>query len=118
VLSANFTNGYISATIGTRTPQLSVNTPFGSFTSVTSDFFADPRITLTDMSITTSGATPFVALIPAGGGNQKLRAFRSSSTGTFDVAVVPEPANWAMLISGLGLVGMSMRRRKRNAVAA
>ena len=118
VLSANFTNGFVTANIGTATPQLSVNTPFGAFTSVTSDFYADPRLTLTDMSITTSGASPLLALIPAGGGNQKLRNFQSSSTGTFDAAVVPEPASWALIISGFGLVGMSMRRRKRNAVAA
>ena len=118
VITANFTNGFITALLGTRTPQVSVNTPTGSFTSVTSDFFTDPRVTLTDFSITTSGATPFLALIPAGSGKQKLRNFQSSSTGTFDAAVVPEPASWAMLITGLGLVGVSMRRRKQGAVTA
>lgn len=38
------------------------------------------------------------------------------SAGNFAVAV-PEPASWAMLISGFGLVGMSMRRRGAFAVA-
>ena len=33
-------------------------------------------------------------------------------------AVVPEPATWAMLIAGFGLVGLSMRRRKGPAAAA
>jgi hypothetical protein len=28
-----------------------------------------------------------------------------------DVAAVPEPASWAMMISGFGLVGGAMRRR-------
>ena len=28
------------------------------------------------------------------------------------VAAVPEPASWAMLIAGLGIVGAAMRRRK------
>jgi hypothetical protein len=33
-------------------------------------------------------------------------------------AVVPEPASWAMLITGFGLVGATQRRRRRAAVAA
>lgn len=33
-------------------------------------------------------------------------------------AVVPEPASWAMLIAGFGLVGATQRRRRRAAVAA
>jgi hypothetical protein len=31
---------------------------------------------------------------------------------------VPEPATWAMMIGGLGLVGVSLRARRRNVVAA
>ncbi len=31
---------------------------------------------------------------------------------TYTTSAVPEPATWAMMIGGLGLVGMSMRRRK------
>ena len=34
------------------------------------------------------------------------------------VSVVPEPANWAMLIAGFGLVGAAARRRRSTAVAA
>lgn len=44
------------------------------------------------------------------------RDFTSNGVGTF-AAVVPEPASWAMLISGFGLVGFAARRR-RTAVAA
>lgn len=32
--------------------------------------------------------------------------------------LVPEPASWAMLITGFGLVGAAARRRRQNAVAA
>jgi hypothetical protein len=41
----------------------------------------------------------------------------ASYSGVFNVAAVPEPATWAMMIAGLGVVGMAMRRRssaKRN----
>lgn len=34
------------------------------------------------------------------------------------LAVVPEPATWAMLLAGFGLVGFAMRRRSRTTVAA
>jgi hypothetical protein len=32
--------------------------------------------------------------------------------------VIPEPATWAMLIAGFGLVGASLRRRRRSTVSA
>lgn len=35
-----------------------------------------------------------------------------SVNATFEPGVVPEPASWAMLIAGFGLVGASMRRRR------
>lgn len=44
------------------------------------------------------------------------RDFTGNGVGTF-AAVVPEPATWAMLISGFGLVGFAARRR-RTAIAA
>lgn len=118
ILSASFNNGFIAGTLGTRTPQVSVNIPLGTFSSISSDFFADPRLTLTDMSITTSGTNPLLALIAAGGGNQKLRNFQSASTGTFDVSVVPEPSTWALLFAGFAMVGVSIRRRKHQHVPA
>lgn len=35
-----------------------------------------------------------------------------------DSGAVPEPATWALMLGGFGLVGASMRRRSRTAVAA
>lgn len=34
---------------------------------------------------------------------------------TFSETVVPEPATWAMMVSGFGLVGVAMRRRRLRA---
>jgi len=44
-------------------------------------------------------------------------AFSSSNAFEFDMAV-PEPATWAMMILGFGLVGFAARRRERLALAA
>lgn len=35
----------------------------------------------------------------------------SSYSGTLNVAPVPEPATWAMMIAGLGIAGAALRRR-------
>jgi hypothetical protein len=37
-------------------------------------------------------------------------------TGTPGLSAVPEPATWAMMILGFGLVGGVMRRRQRQTV--
>ena len=38
--------------------------------------------------------------------------------GTFSVAAVPEPATWAMMIGGVGLVGGTLRRRAAKTLAS
>ena len=47
-------------------------------------------------------------------GNWKTR----SGTAVPQVGAVPEPANWAMMIAGFGLIGTALRRARRQAVAA
>ncbi len=39
-------------------------------------------------------------------------------SGTIDAPAIPEPATWAMLIAGFGLVGSVARRRRTSAVSA
>ena len=43
--------------------------------------------------------------------------FVSVTLGAATPAGVPEPANWAMMIGGLGLAGAASRRRTRRATA-
>lgn len=51
-----------------------------------------------------------------GGGNVGI-ADLASDHGNFDVTAVPEPASWALLIAGFGLVGGVARRAKAMAEA-
>lgn len=46
-------------------------------------------------------------------------SFQADNSGAITASVaVPEPASWAMLIAGFGLVGAAARRRRRGVVAA
>lgn len=50
-----------------------------------------------------------------GGGSIK---FVDGGRVVLEGGVVPEPASWAMMIAGFGLVGFAARQRRRNVVAA
>jgi PEP-CTERM motif len=67
--------------------------------------------------VTVSAATNLVTVKLNGAGLSALNAAANAGTafnvgGSLSTAVVPEPASWAMLIAGFGLVGAAMRRRK------
>lgn len=47
----------------------------------------------------------------------KLQASRPGDTFRVITAAVPEPATWAMLLTGFGLVGLAGRRRSRSVAA-
>lgn len=51
-------------------------------------------------------------------GNRLGATGSASYSGTLEVAAVPEPAAWGMMILGFGLVGAGMRSRKRQVVLA
>jgi len=42
----------------------------------------------------------------------------SATTQVFGVAAVPEPATWAMLLAGFGMIGATQRRQARRLIAA
>jgi hypothetical protein len=48
---------------------------------------------------------------------QSLKNFKAASSGVFSAAYVPEPATWAMMITGFGLLGLAARRRRALALA-
>ena len=53
----------------------------------------------------------------AAGTSPYLQAYADISITAAPAAAVPEPASWAMMIGGLGLAGMALRRRRRVSVA-
>ena len=74
---------------------------------------------LLDSAMTSLGAVAFGAVpttFKLAPGTYYLKFAGSASDhasygGTIDIASVPEPTTWAMMIGGLGVVGLSLRRR-------
>jgi hypothetical protein len=67
--------------------------------------------------IRSNGANEFFLFRGIDGQGTGIKSFTMSgafiiASGSFTSAVVPEPASWAMLIAGFGLVGATMRRRR------
>lgn len=106
------------------------------YTSATTDLFyitggsVNAGMTIADWASTLTGAT--VSGISVGAGstagvgyhafadNVSLTRNGVTTTYNFEIAggAVPEPATWAMLILGMGLVGGTMRSRRRNVTVA
>jgi len=63
------------------------------------------------------GAVPTTFMLTAGTYHLHFagNALKSASySGTIDIAPIPEPATWAMMVAGIAAVGVAMRRRARN----
>jgi hypothetical protein len=90
-------NGVDTGNLGTDFAQFSIGfVPF----SITSGF--------------NSGVNTLDFIVNNGGGPTALRV---EMTGAADLAGVPEPATWAMMLAGFGGVGALMRSRRRVAAA-
>lgn len=78
--------------------------------TVSSDILDVSGLSLHNFALSFSAVSPAFKI-------QNGHSFTANLTGTF-AAAVPEPATWAMLIAGFGMVGVSMRRRRTMATAA
>ena len=90
--------------------------PFSPFLPLYADdherYNIKPQITLGDTTIQVS------TLNPSGDDNIFLATFLISGEGVIITPGIPEPATWAMLIAGFGMVGFSARRRRSMAALA
>jgi hypothetical protein len=77
--------------------------------SYTSSFLTFPTFDFKNFSLSFTGLTPPFQVAANGFG----QAFNANIAGSFAGSAVPEPANWALLVSGFGLVGMAARCRLR-----
>jgi len=69
------------------------------------------------------GDTPTVGLVPGNyyvhlAGNVTDPLGANFTLGVFGAAAVPEPATWATMIAGLGMLGAALRFRSRKSVVA
>ncbi|HEY2707988.1 MAG TPA: PEPxxWA-CTERM sorting domain-containing protein [Caulobacteraceae bacterium] len=70
-----------------------------------------------DLTITAlDNGPPVWGLVAQGGTQSQLIGFQASPDGNGDQFSVPEPAEWAMLCLGVGLVGSSLRMSRRRQV--
>ncbi len=77
--------------------------------------------TAEDRFIGWSGTTGVARLRVSGGFNESDHlqyGFKAPIVSPPPTGAIPEPATWAMLIAGFGLVGAAARRRQRGAAAA
>ena len=126
LLTASFTNALLQGG-GSSGIEISDVPDLGTTLTYTSSVLTIPNaITASDFSITLLGATPGISS-PADG--TSIDSFTAVSTGQFyndpnptlpplPPGPVPEPASWAMMLVGFGLVGGFARRRQGARAAA
>jgi hypothetical protein len=102
----NFGAGHQSGSDATFTVAV-----FGTSGSLGSFVFPVPSGTGGFFGLTSTDSITSIKVSQAGG-------YAVIDNVSFSGGTVPEPATWAMMVGGLGLVGVSLRSRRRSVVAA
>jgi hypothetical protein len=112
LLSVQFTGGQITGTLGSNSLLLEAGGQNGSV-AYSSDFFDFEQTGPGYYSFSLTNVTLPVALAGSSPEALRLRALTATASASFSTTAVPEPATWALMIGGFGMVGASMRRRTR-----
>jgi hypothetical protein len=95
---------------------LSGSTDTCAFLTFTSDFLNFTNTTARDFSMSLTAITPILNALSG----ETLSSFNAFGSGNFSAEPlptgVPEPATWAMLVLGMGMVGAVRRRRREGAL--
>lgn len=106
-LTVNFANAVFTTFVGSSSGSLTASEPC-CVVDVHSDFLDVNNLQLNNFALSFSGFTrPFAA----------DRSFKANVSGTF-AGAIPEPATWALMIAGFGMVGFAARRRRSRAAIA
>ena len=118
-LTVNFINATFSFDASGGSASL-ISTDPSNPISFTSTLLNLPAFVEENFSLAFTSITPPFSVASNGYGN----AFVASTAGSFagsdgiDDAGIPEPASWAMMLAGFGLVGVTARRRSGKTVVA
>ncbi len=117
LLTVHFQSATLFTALGSSSLAFTASTPDDAI-GFTSDFLNFSNAVDYDFSLILSGSSPaisFAAIDPTltnVTGRRSFNTTRTFVTGGFSASSVPEPANWALLVAGFGLVGAVARRRK------
>jgi hypothetical protein len=121
LLSGTFTNGTIVGATGGRAGTFSASTGAGSVITMVSDFLDLSAAGNHDLTI---GLSSMTAPLGASSAQSALNTFRAATGGSFSsdsalvTAAIPEPASWALMVTGFGALGVAVRRRRKAVVTA
>ncbi|QYE34066.1 hypothetical protein KZX46_14815 [Polymorphobacter sp. PAMC 29334] len=116
LLSGSFTGGQIFGTARGSSGSVTASTPPVSAVQYSSDFRTFDPLLDKDFALALTAITPFLSRLNS---DNSINSFRAVSTGAFstEVAAVPEPQVWGLLVAGFGLVGVRLRRRHNKVFA-
>ncbi|TFU01376.1 PEP-CTERM sorting domain-containing protein [Polymorphobacter arshaanensis] len=121
LLSGTFTNATIVGGTGGTSGSFSASTGAGSIIALASDFLDFSGATNFDFSIGFNAMTSPFGVTNA---QKALNSFRGATGGSFGsdsatvTATIPEPASWALMVTGFGGLGVALRRRRKQVVTA